>query len=179
MAVIYFATGPFLACLQLGHLCQLPKPSVVSWLKVAKALPLVIVSILLRLLTLQSKATTEKGQPLPSSESSAKQFTTTLLTVMIITLVLAGLAQVVQHFTAKDFPPTESVDDVNKKSDNIGDDDRQKGIVGPLVNVLNKDLLLFVHPMAFFTGLFEAFMTRYFLMVSSCYKNGYKINVFL
>lgn len=135
----YFAAGPFLAFVQWGHFSLLAGKAKV-WLEASKAAPHMIIALVV-LAFFQSK----------------DGFKNALLAFNIIVLALAGLCHMV-HMASS----------ISK--------DQSKHSSGKEVKrtrlfwfYLRDNQLHLLLPMVFFTGLFEAFMSKEFIMVSTKY----------
>ena len=133
----YLALGPFLAFLQWGQFSLLAFRSL-AWLQAAKALPHLLVALVLFAFC-----------------KTANGFTS-ILTLNLIFLALAGLCQCVHFGIAKAPEPEEKQ---SKKMTN----ERRKSLWSFYLKDNQLHMLL---PMAFFVGLFEAFMAKEFITVS-------------
>merc|ERR1712223_670192 len=157
----YFAAGPFLAFIQWGHFSLLAGKAK-AWLQASKALPHLVIAIVL-LSFFQSKDATARFKP-------------TILAFNIIVLALAGLCQVVHIYNTSmvkailTLPQPQARDDglFQKQSKVLTMINEKSRPLAHLLRFYLKDnhlhLLL---PLAFFIGLFEAFMAKEFIMVST------------
>ena len=156
----YLAAGPFLAFIQWGHFSLLAGKAK-AWLQASKALPHLVIAIVL-LSFFQSKDATARFKP-------------TILAFNIIVLALAGLCQVVHIYNTSmvkailTLPQPQARDDglFQKQSKVLTMINEKSRPLAHLLRFYLKDnhlhLLL---PLAFFIGLFEAFMAKEFIMVS-------------
>ena len=132
----YLALGPFLAFVQWGQFGLLAfKASKAGWLLAAKALPHLIVALVLFAFC-----------------KTANGFTS-ILTLNLIFLALAGLCQAVHDCTTLE--RDQSTKMINERW-------RKKSL---LAFYLKDNQLHMLLPMAFFLGLFEAFMAKEFITV--------------
>ena len=143
----YLALGPFLASLQWGQFSLLAFRSL-AWLQAAKALPHLLVALVLFAFC-----------------KTANGFTS-ILTLNLIFLVLAGLCQCVHFGIATTAPKPEEKQ--SKKMTN----ERKKSL---LAFYLKDNQLHMLLPMAFFVGLFEAFMAKEFITVSLYLSSIYQM----
>ena len=133
----YLALGPFLAFIQWGQfgLLAFKAKRVTTWLLAAKALPHLIVALVLFAFC-----------------KTANGFTS-ILTLNLIFLALAGLCQAVHYGTTLE--KGQSTKMTNERW-------RKKSL---LAFYLKDNQLHMLLPMAFFVGLFEAFMAKEFITV--------------
>ena len=147
----YLAAGPFLAFIQWSHFSLLAGRAK-AWLQASKALPHLVIAIVL-LSFFQSKDATARFKP-------------TILAFNIIVLALAGLCQVVHIYNT----PAQS-HKAEKQSKAAScvltmTNEKRRPMVHLLWFYLRDNHLHLLLPLAFFIGLFEAFMAKEFIMVS-------------
>jgi len=154
---IYLAAGPFLAFIQWSHFSLLPGRAK-AWLQASKALPHLVISLVL-LSFFQSK------------DAQGSRLKTTILAFNIIVLALAGLCQLVHLYNT---PPEAQSQSAQKQSKVLTMTNEKRSCCSaprPLQHLLwfylKDNHLHLLLPMAFFIGLFEAFMAKEFIMVST------------